>query len=384
MPGHPSHYDIIVIGGGPVGLASAVHGARRQQSVLVLEQFTMPTALGSSGGSERQWRLQYAEKDLAALTLEARLLWRELENLGGRRLLHETGSLWFGDTSTSTSEGEINAAVTVMDDLGIGYEWLNARQIEERFAFRGLPGDYEGFYQPEGGMTDVRATFWVLFELAQAAGVKLRSDERVLEIAPDDDGVTVRSSQAEYRAEHVIIAGGAFANPLLEPLGVRLDLEIYEMATVGFALRDRSLDYPTWFAFQPPAGQDPGLFYGFGRNPWSTSDIVRVSPIFEESALADPYRARHVPDERHVARTAAWVADHLPGLDPTPRSPGTCLIAMPADPNRQFYIGQAVQRVVVYSSGWGFKYVPLFGRACVDLALDGSTPFDLSRFALPG
>ncbi|MFB7664839.1 FAD-dependent oxidoreductase [Kitasatospora sp. NPDC056138] len=384
----PAHYDLVIVGGGPVGLAAAAAGARRGHSVLVLEQFEILHERGSSGGAERQWRLQYAQEDLARLTVETVPLWTELERAGGRRLVHRTGSLWFGDTATSTNEGQVNAAVEVLDRVGLPYDWLTAKEIEQRYRFARLPRHYEGFFQPDGGMVDVRATLWLLFEQARAAGARIRDHERVLELEPDDNGVTVRSEHGVYRADHLVLATGAFANPLLQPLGIDLEVELYEMTTAYFRTTDPGFDYPTWFAFQPPADEDTNLFYGFGRLPWAPGDLARVAPDFEVDGFEDPYRSGRAADPDHVKRTAAWVAEHLPALDPTPVQPGSCLIALPKDPARQFYFGHAPDgvpgagRMVIHSAGWGFKYVPLLGRACVELALDGRTSHDLSRFSL--
>jgi len=380
----PTRVELIVVGGGPIGLAAATAAARRGKSVLVLEQYDVLHERGSSGGAERQWRLQYAQEDLARLTVEVEPMWRELEEAAGRRLVHRTGSLWFGDTTTSTNEGQVKAAVEVLDRIGLRYEWLAAREIEDRYRFAGLPGHYEGFFQPDGGMVDVRGTLWALLDQARAAGVTVRDRERVMELDPDGEGVTVRGEHGSaYRAEHVVVTTGPYANPLLDALGVKLDVELYEMTTAYFRTVDPDFDYPTWFAFQQPTEEDTNLFYGFGRLPWATGDLVRVAPDFEVNAFHDPYRAGHTADQTHLRRTADWVAAHLPALDPTPVRPGSCLIALPGDPDRQFYLGHAPgeDRIVVHSAGWGFKYIPLFGRACVDLALDGTTPFDLSRFA---
>ncbi|MFD5450903.1 FAD-dependent oxidoreductase [Streptomyces sp. NPDC003470] len=383
----PVHYDIVVVGGGPVGLAAAEAGARRGHTVLVLEQYDILHEHGSSGGAERQWRLQYAQEDLARLTLETLPLWTRLEQAGGRRLVHRTGSLWFGDTATSTNEGQVKAAVEVLERIGVPYEWLTAKEIERRYRFARLPGHYEGFFQPDGGMVDVRATLWLLYEQARAAGAHVRDREPVLELAPDDDGVTVRGEHGVYRADHVIVAAGAFSAPLLRPLGMHFDVELYEMSTAYFRSVDPDFDYPTWFAFQRPTEEDTNLFYGFGRLPWATGDLVRVAPDFEVDAFEDAYAAGRTADPGHVKRTADWVAEHMPALDPTPLHPDTCLIALPKDPARQFYFGHApdtvpgARRLVVHGAGWGFKYIPLLGRACVELALDGRTGYDLSRFA---
>lgn len=56
------HYDIIVIGGGPIGLATADPLGKRKTKTLVLEQFTFVNQLGSSVGVSRQFRIPYPQE----------------------------------------------------------------------------------------------------------------------------------------------------------------------------------------------------------------------------------------------------------------------------------------------------------------------------------
>ena len=51
--GTACEYDVIVIGGGPVGLSSAYHLSLRRVRSLVLEQFTFANQLASSAGVSR-------------------------------------------------------------------------------------------------------------------------------------------------------------------------------------------------------------------------------------------------------------------------------------------------------------------------------------------
>jgi len=60
-------YDLIVIGGGPVGLSTAFHATQRGKKVLVIEQHAYLNDKGSSAGASRQFRLQYAQKYMAEL-----------------------------------------------------------------------------------------------------------------------------------------------------------------------------------------------------------------------------------------------------------------------------------------------------------------------------
>ena len=52
-------YDVIVVGGGPVGLAAAYEIAKAEKTVLVLEQFNFFNHAGSSNDMARMFRTMY-------------------------------------------------------------------------------------------------------------------------------------------------------------------------------------------------------------------------------------------------------------------------------------------------------------------------------------
>ncbi|MFC1430220.1 FAD-dependent oxidoreductase [Streptacidiphilus sp. N1-3] len=390
--------DVIVVGGGAIGLASAWEAARRGRSVLVLERFRVGHERGSSAGLERQWRVQYSEECWSRLALDTLPLWQGLESAAGRRLVHLTGSLWFGRVGVATSEGELQAAASVLERLGVRYDWVSAAEIEARFGFARLPADHEGFHQPDGGVIDVRGTLDALHRLGAEAGVRVHENTRVRAVEPDGDGVTVRTEDGVHRAGAVIVNAGAFTNELLGPLGCPVDLRVFRMSSAYFDRRTDDVDLPTWYAFLEPGeaagdgadGADGanGSLYGFGHNPWTGSDAVRAAPDAELRLVEPDPAVPGPPDAGHLAATAAWVGEHLPGLVPRCVRRSTCLASLPADPGRQFYLGslagqvQHGERVVVQSAGWAFKFVPVFGRICADLALDGHSGFHVPASAL--
>ena len=173
-------YDVIIIGGGAMGLSAAAALSNSSKKVLVLERFGFFNQEGSSAGLSRQFRIQYAQQYMAELVLESIPYWEKLQKTTSDTLIDKVGSLWFGDPAISSQEGGIAAAMKVMDELNVPYEPLDAKQIEKRFPFRNLPADYSGFFQKDGGIINLSATLKALYNIADHANnVTLREFEPV-------------------------------------------------------------------------------------------------------------------------------------------------------------------------------------------------------------
>lgn len=380
MSASRSPIDLAVVGGGAVGLAAAWRASAAGLRAVVVERAALFHGAGGSGGAERQWRLQYSDVESARLVVEAQESWRRLELAIDRPLIHRTGSLWYGDVEHETNEGQIRAAVSVLDALGLPYEWLDAPTIEKRFGFRRLDPTYQGFLQPDGGVLDVRATLWALYTLARGGGVEVRENTVVHAVEPDGDGVRVVTDHGTIAARHCVVTAGAHTSALLAPLGVHAGTKMFEMPSAYFRVRDDAVDYPTWFAFERPTDEDPGLYYGFGRNPWAARGLVRVAPDSEAHLLATANDATGQVRPEEMRRLSAWVARHLPDLDPTPIEPSTCLVTLPDGHDRTFHLGRVpgAEQIVYCASGWIFKFVPLLGEVCASLVRHGEPPAGLA------
>src|SRR5467141_655661 len=92
-----THFDVIIVGLGAMGSATAYHLAKRGKKVLGLDRFAPPHAFGSSHGQTRIIREAYFEHPLyVPLVQRAYKLWAELETRSGRKLLLQTGGLMIG------------------------------------------------------------------------------------------------------------------------------------------------------------------------------------------------------------------------------------------------------------------------------------------------
>jgi hypothetical protein len=130
-------YDLIVVGGGVMGCATAYQLAKRGRRVLLLEQFARGHERGSSHGHSRIIRLAYDRPDYVRLAQAAFPLWRVLEHESGAALMLQTGGLDFAQPGTRSFE-DTRATLAA---LGIEHEQLDAAALGKRFPQFQLPDD---------------------------------------------------------------------------------------------------------------------------------------------------------------------------------------------------------------------------------------------------
>lgn len=215
-------YDVIVIGLGGMGTASAYHLARRGQRVLGLEQHDLLHELGSSHGLTRIIRLAYHEHpSYVPLLRRSYELWHELASLAGEQLLITTGSIEGGPEDGSTFRGALEAAR--IHDLP--HEVLDVPELRRRFpAYGDLDPTTRVVFQPDGGFLLAERTLLAHVNQAMAHGAELRFHEPVerWEATPGG-GVRVSTPRATYQADRLVICAGPWAGrvvPELVPLAV--------------------------------------------------------------------------------------------------------------------------------------------------------------------
>lgn len=358
-----------------MGSSAAHHLARRGEKVLGLDQFDVAHARGSSHGYSRMIRMCYFEHpDYVPLLRRAYELWRALEVESGERMLHVTGGVYLGRESSDTVGGSLRAAVM----HGLAHERLGPREIGTRFPQFRTPGDYVGLFEPMAGWLAPERAIRAAAGLARKHGAEIRTGERVLEWSAASGGVRVQTQLAEYRADRLIIAAGAWAGRVVKGLGA--EITPTRQVLGWFKPRVPAMfsagAMPVWAMDDPDSGD---LFYGFPMTE-SPEDSPTAEPLLKlarhaKGSVIDPDRDDREPRPEDEQDIRPFLSRHMPEADGALGALRVCMYEN--SPDGHFIIDRhpARENVIVAAgfSGHGFKFASVIGEVLADLAERGET-----------
>lgn len=370
-------YDVLVIGAGGVGSAALYQLARRGIRAAAIDRFRPPHIHGSSHGETRIIRQAYFEHpSYVPLLQRSYQLWREIEVASQRSLYHEIGLVEVGPLDGIILPGVIRAAEQF--DLEIErFTPVEATRLFPQFVF---PDDHTVVFERHAGYLRVEDCVSAFLDMAQQHGGELIADTEVLQWRADGDGYCVSTSNGEYRAAKLIIAGGPGAAGLLS--GLNIPLQILRKHLHWYAIDDPRLQEsngsPCYF-FE----SSHGYFYGFPEI--AAGEGLKVAEHGGGEPLASPWNYEHAVDPADQRRNEAFLQRSIPGVSRRSLRHETCLYTMTPDENFLLGLYPGDDRIALAAglSGHGFKFTAVLGEALADLIEQGTSSLPLD-FLSPG
>ena len=368
-------FDVIIVGLGAMGSATAWHLARRGRRVLGLEQFPAGHALGSSHGESRIIREIYFEHpNYVPLVRRAYELWRDLERESGARLLTITGGLMIGRTDGKLVSGVLRSA----EAHDIPHEVLAAEEVNERFSGFELRGDDVAVLDRRAGILDADACVRAQLDVASRLGAALHFEEQVTAWASDGDHVRVETTRGRYVARQLVLSAGPWMSKLLPALSSALVVERqvlawFEPATHSGQYESSRLPIYLW----EYGGGHMG--YGFPR----LASGVKAAVFHDGDVVRDPDAIQRSVEPHEIERIRDALTHILPGVaSGALRDAKVCPFTNTPDTHFLIDFHPSFPNVLMSSpcSGHGFKFASAVGEVQADLLTGGQSRFDISLF----
>jgi sarcosine oxidase, subunit beta len=373
--------DVVIVGGGVIGTSVAFHLATRGVTRVVLceRRWLAAGATGKSGALVRMHYTNEPETRLAHASLPYFRHWDDVVGAGTAGFL-PTGMVRL---VSADNVAKLRANVEMQERIGIDTRVIDADELREIAPAWRLDDVVAAAYEPASGCADPVATAHGFAERARQLGAEIRTHTEVTGIRRAGGAVVgVETSGGPISAPVVVVAGGAWAVPLLREVGVDVPLEpvrvqvaLFRRPPAAGPVHPICIDgiEELWFR---PEGPDWG------------STLVGVAG--RRSPVADPDDAPEGVDAGYVPRARAGLARRIPAMADAPMRGGWAgVITATADGKPILDRHPEAEGLFYFTgdNGSSFKTAPAIGRALAEWIADGypavidPRPFRASRFA---
>ncbi len=364
--------ELIVIGLGAMGSATADAAARAGHTVIGLEAFAPGHARGSSHGPTRMLRRSIEEgPQYVPLILDALPRWAELNDDSELPVIDLRGAIRVAPNGSPMHAAFVDSAVA----WGLDYDHLTAREVNTQFPAFSVPEGYSAMFEREAGVLFADRTVRALQDRALRHGASLKFEEPVVSWEAHADSVVVRTATTTYRAARLVITSGAWTNALVADLA--LPLVAHRVVNVSFDPLDRD---PFGIDRLPAFVVSDGVEGVYGI-PAVAGEGVKVGSA---GTPADPDDVDRLVTDDEIARLRGFVDRFLPRASGPVSSVLTCLYTVA--PDGHFVIDHHPEHdhVVIASpcSGHGFKYTTAIGPLLTELAVTGRTTLPIDSFSI--
>ena len=365
--------DVVVIGGGIVGLSAAYSLGEAGADVTLFERKSlgMESTARSAGGI----RSQFSTRVNVELSVASREVWDSFEEEFGVDMAYRRPGYLLLAREAATAE-QFDRDVAMQNDLGVGTERLTPAEAAERCPGLRAERFVAATYNPTDGFADPNLAVQGYAAAAREAGVDVHTKTGVTGIRRSDGAVTgVETEKGEWDADFVVNAAGAWAGRVAALAGV--DLPLWPRRR-QIAVVDPSEPVPE----DVPLTID--LDIGSYFRPERDGAALVGGHFAEADPDADPDAYSESLDIDWAATAVEHAADYTTYFGPDSRIRRGWAGLYAVTPDHHPILEETVPGLITAAgfSGHGFQHAPATGQIVAELCLDGEASLvDVDRLS---
>ena len=365
-------YDVVIIGGGGHGLATAYYLARTHgiHRVAVLERGYLGG--GNTGRNTTVIRSNYISPEAVRFYKTGVDMYRELAGELGYNLLYsQRGQLTLAHTDATLRTFSLRAEVN--KHLGVRSEMVGLEEIRRLAPCLDLSRKARwpilgGLWHADGGLARHDAVAWGYARRAAQLGVELHQRTEVTGILRDGDRVTgVRTTRGDVSCDQVLQAVSGMSSVVGAMAGLRLPIRSYPLqAMVTQPVKPFLKPLVSSVSLHAYVSQTARgeLVIGGGSDPYELYS-TRSTLELKESLIAGVLALFPFLHELRLVRQWAGITDMTPDYSPV----------MGPTPLRGYWLDAGW-------GTWGFKAIPVAGKSMAEAMATGRVPELIRPFAL--
>ncbi|GAC1698216.1 MAG: N-methyl-L-tryptophan oxidase [Ktedonobacteraceae bacterium] len=378
---HETIQDLTIIGGGVMGLFTAYYASELVSNITILEQATVGSdnKKAASFSYTRSIRNDYLDPLYAQLAYEARRLWLDFQHKAGAPCLIECGCLNLAKKCITPDLAATYAVQSyeVLQYLHLQTEAFDAESLQQRFPQFNVD---LARLDVEAGLLYVPEVTRTLLTLLHERGVRIIEHVNVTRIVQREQQLHISTQQGEFVTQKLVVTAGLGTNEVLE----RVD-----NCRVSFPL---SPDRPSQAKYFIPSAKQWEQFTSNTLPVFAYLDVgIYGHPIYADKVPGVKIGFYNPPDVKtlntRIQDVHSFVEECMPSLRDAKTIDVTevdqCFYDLVADDN--FILGDLPDFAnIMVGVGWrgtGYKYASWIGRTLMQLAIQGSTVYNIQRFS---
>ena len=399
------HFHTIVIGGGCLGVASAVSLTRRKGrdcrgSVCLLEKAVLGAGLSSRHSAII--RSANSSTTAARLATKSTQIWKDLSRVWGVSIAWErVGAIWIGDRSSLPhSPNPWRQLESKMQNIGVDFHAIDQTEARRLTADKlRIDPDELFFSEPDVLQLESADVLQAMQSAITTNEVVLYEHTQVEKFILDGQGRIsgVQTNHGDFHCDFLVNAAGGWSADLFASVGLSVPVALEPVYAANWLISSSDLpeslpiiaDYSNFIYFRrwhgsilhmhrPRQREQQKIAGSFGRSLMNPSGADIIYDAFN-----------YAVSQQHLAEYSAKLRDRFPGIGRAIFS-GGYVSYFDITPDLKFILGPDNQISNLFhclGAGQALKYAPIFGELIAEGILNGVNKddslaeFSISRFS---